>query len=213
MTPHPGTPRRAALGAALALAALALAGCGGGLSSHAGTPFTACLREGGVDLSDMAAWTREREREELSDPRALACVLSDLPAGDRRDVLGWAFPDVPPEGPSDAQATVADAIGRFLDGHDALDARAISDAGGLLAALGMTGPEPEGVRHALALQLHRDSGGPLYDAWREGLNLEDDHAARARFVSEQLAIGGALAEFYAETSDALLAAQENAAPD
>lgn len=203
-------PRRAAASGTAVALALVLAGCGGGLSSHAGTPFTACLQQAGVDISRMASWTREREREELSDPAALACVLSDLPAGERREVLDWAFPDVPADASADEQAPVAEAVGGFLEARTPPDAEAIADAGELLAALGVAGAEPAGVRHALALRVHLDAGGPLYDAWREGLDLEDDHAARARFAEEQLELGGALADLLAETSDALLAAQEQA---
>lgn len=203
--------RRISRVAALVLVAFALPGCTSGLAAHAGTPFTECLGEAGVPIGETASWTREQEREQLSDPEALACILSDLPADERRKVLGWAFPEVAADARVDEQAPVADAVAGFLEGASPGDAEAIADAGELLVALGMTGAEPEGVRHALAFELHRDAGGPLYDAWREGLDLEDAFSARSRFVAEQLDLGGALAEFYTETSGALLEAQHAAA--
>ncbi|GAA3670814.1 hypothetical protein [Microbacterium marinilacus] len=203
---------RLALAAAAVSATLALAGCGGGLSAHAGTPFTACLRDAGVDLSRMGTWSRDEERDALSDTRALECVLSDLPAEQRRDVLGWAFPEVAPDAPAEAQAAVADAVWGFLVERESADPATVTDAGALLVALGMTGPDPSGVRHALSLQPHLDAAGPLYEAWRDTESSADDTTTRARFVDEQLAAGGALAEFFTETSDALLAAQEAADP-
>lgn len=200
-------PRRAAGAAAAVIAVLALAGCAGGLSSHAGTPFTACLRDAGVDLSGMGSWTREDERDALTDAGAMACVLSDLPEDERREMLGWAFPDVPADATADQQAPVVEAVDAFLADRDPGDPEAIADAGELLVALGMRGADPDGVRHALTLRPHVDAAGPLYDAWRASERLADDPATRARFVSEQLSAGGALAELFGETADALLDAQ------
>ncbi|MER7797159.1 hypothetical protein [Microbacterium sp. NPDC096154] len=206
--------RRLAI-ALVVVAAVPLTGCAVGLSSHAGTPFTACLLTSGVDLSAMGSWTRDEERETLSDPRALECVLTDLPVEERRDVLGWAFPDVAEDAAPEAQAGVADAVAGFLEqrvaaGGGAAADQDLADAGILLAALGMSGAEPPSVREAVALPPHLSAAGPLYEAWRESEALDDDFAARARFVEEQLAAGGALAEFFTETADALLAAQQSA---
>jgi hypothetical protein len=197
--------------AALLVLALALTGCAVGVASHAGTPFTACLREAGVDLSEMGSWSRSDEQQALSDAGAMGCVLSDLPAGERREVLGWAFPDVPEGASAEQQAPVVEAVGAFLAQHDAAEPGTIADAGRLLVALGVRGPEPAGIRHALALGPHREAAGPLYDAWRDDAGLDDDPVARGRFVKEQLSAGGALAELFSETSDALLDAQQAAA--
>ncbi|WP_203136727.1 hypothetical protein [Microbacterium sp. JZ31] len=202
--------RRLPVAAALIAAVTALTACTSGLSAHAGTPFTACLREVGVDLSRMGSWTRDEERDALTDPGAMACVLSDLPREQRRDVLAWAFPDVPPEASEGIQAPVIRAASEYLAAQDARDPHAITRTGELLHALGVTGAEPEGVRHALALEPHWDAAGPLYEEWRAKQDLDDVPATRTRFVEEQLVAGGALAEFFVETAEALLAAQVRA---
>jgi hypothetical protein len=202
--------RRASAAAALVAVTL-LAGCSGGLSAHAGTPFTACLRDSGVDVSGMGSWTREEERDALTDARAMACVLSDLPEDERRDVLSWAFPDVPPDASADAREPVADAVAAYLASQDPADPAAIDAAGELLVALGMTDPEPAAVRHAIAFEPHRTAADPRYEAWREAEGLDDDAAARARFVQEQLEVGGALADLFSDTSEALRVAQKAAA--
>lgn len=205
--PHAVPRRRLAAATALIAAATALTACGSGLSAHAGTPFTACLREAGVDLSRMGSWTRDEERETLTDHRAMACVLSDLPREQRRDVLVWAFPDVPADAPAQAQAPVVRAANEYLATHDARDPETLARTGELLHALGVSGAEPVGMRHALALEPHLEAAGPLYEEWRAKQGLDDVPATRTRFVEEQLAAGGALAEFFRETSDALLRGQ------
>lgn len=198
---------RRALAVGLLVAVSLLTGCSGGLSSHAGTPFTACLRESGVDVSRMGSWTRDQERDALTDARAMACVLSDLPREQRREVLGWAFPDVAADATADAQSVVVTAANEYLASQDAGDPASITRTGELLHALGMIGAQPEGVRHALALEPHLDAAGPLYEEWRAAERLEDEPATRTRFVEEQLRAGGALAEFFSETSASLLDAQ------
>lgn len=184
---------------------LLLAGCtsGGGVADQAAdSDFAACVERAGLSLDGADDWSEQEERDFLSQPRALDCVVSDVPADDRADLLSRAFPDDSgsDEEAREKRAAKTDALVAFVTARmevgEGAREQTVADAAALMNAFGWDETDPwVGDRKQVALAITRAEGGAAsYDEWLDDTGRDDDYAGRIDFVQEQETEGTPLAE-------------------
>ncbi len=81
--------------AAPLVATVLLAGCTGGAGVAEQTDddaFAACVEDAGLSLDGAEDWSQQEEREFLSRPEALECVLSQVPEEEHAARAGARLP-------------------------------------------------------------------------------------------------------------------------
>ena len=208
--------RRIVSGAAAAALLVLLAGCddgGGGVAAMSDdSAFATCVEKAGLSLDGSDDWSVEQERELLSRPEALGCVLSDVPEDERADLLGRAFPDDSgtDEAADEARTAKTDALVAYVDSRaDASRDETVADAAALMDAFGWDETDPwVGARKQVALAIVRAEGDAAqYDAWLSDTGREDDYEGRIDFVQEQETEGTPLADEVRALADELASAQ------
>lgn len=208
--------RRIVSGAAAAALLVLLAGCddgGGGVAALSDdSAFATCVEKAGLSLDGSDDWSAEQERELLSRPEALGCVLSDVPEDERADLLGRAFPDDAGTDQAADQARTAktDALVAYVDSRaDASRDETVADAAALMDAFGWDETDPwVGARKQVALAIVRAEGDAgQYDAWLSDTGRDDDYEGRIDFVQEQETEGTPLADEVRALADELASAQ------
>jgi hypothetical protein len=195
--------RRVISGVTAALLLGLVAGCddgGDGVAPLAdGSDFARCVEDAGLSLEGAADWSVEEERELLSQPDALSCVLTDVPEDQRADVLGRAFPDDSgtDEAADEARTAKTDALVAYVGARaDAPREEVVPEVAALMDAFGWDETDPwVGARKQVALAIVRAEGGAeAYDAWLSETGREDDYEGRIDFVQEQETEGTPLAD-------------------
>jgi hypothetical protein len=209
--------RRLISGATAAALLALVVGCddggGDGVAALAdGSDFATCVEDAGLSLDGSADWSVEEEREFLSQPDALACVLTDVPEDEREDVLGRAFPDDSgtDEAADEARTAKTDALVAFVGARaDVPREELVPQVATLMDAFGWDETDPwVGARKQVALAIVRAEGGADdYDAWLSETGREDDYEGRIDFVQEQETAGTPLADEVRALADDLESAQ------
>lgn len=207
--------RRGISGAILAATLVLLASCdgGGGVADQGDdSAFAGCVEEAGLSLDGSEDWSEAEEREFLSQPSALGCVVSDVPEDERADLLGRAFPDDSGDDEAADEARVAktDALVAYVSARaDRPRDEVVDDAAALMDAFGWGDVDPwVGARKQVALAVVRaDGGAAAYDEWLADTGREDDYEGRIDFVQEQETEGTPLADEVRALADDLRSAQ------
>ena len=196
--------RRVISGVTAALLLGLVAGCvGGGDEGVAAlgddSAFASCVEKAGLSLEGASDWTADEEREFLSQPDALSCVLTDVPADRRGDVLARAFPDDSGTDAAADQARTAktDALVVYVEARSDVPREEVVDqVATLMDAFGWDEPDPwVGARKQVALAIVRAEGGAeAYETWLADTGREDDYEGRIDFVQEQETEGTPLAD-------------------
>jgi hypothetical protein len=200
------------------LASATLAGCdngddGGIASQGPDSAFGRCVDQAGLSLDGYEDWSAQEERELLSRPDALACVLSDVPADERDDLLGRAFPDDSgtDDAADEARTAKTDALVAYVAAKsDVPRDELVADVAALMDAFDWDETDPwVGARKQVALAIVRtDGGAEEYDAWLSDTGREDDYEGRIDFVQEQETEGTPLADEVRALADQIESAQD-----
>lgn len=191
-----------------------MAGCTGGgagvADQDSDSAFATCVERAGLSLDGAEDWSEAEEREFLAQPDALGCVVSDVPAGERADLLGHAFPD--DEGTDEAadraRTAKTDALVAYVAARGA-GAGPVSEVAALMDAFGWDDLDPwTGPRKQVALAMVRaDDGAGDYEQWLQVTGREDDYEGRIDFIQEQEAAGTPLADEVRALADRIESAQ------
>jgi hypothetical protein len=191
-----------------------LAACdgGGGVADQGDSAFADCVEQAGLSLEGSEDWSEAEERDFLSQPAALGCVVSDVPEDERADLLARAFPDDSGDDEAADEARVAktDALVAYVSARaDRPRDEVVDDAAVLMDAFGWGDVDPwVGARKQVALAVVRaDGGAAAYDEWLADTGREDDYEGRIDFVQEQETEGTPLADEVRALAEDLRSAQ------
>lgn len=200
--------------ATAALSCVLLAACGTGSLADAGKDFDACVEKAGLSLAEADDWSPARERRFLSRPEALACVVREVPAADRADLLSRAFPGDEGSDEASDRARVAktDALVKYAEAHVRDHDRVLTDLAALMDAFGWDDVGTwSGPRRQVALALLRARGeADAFDTWLSSTGRSDDYQGRIDFIQEQETKGTVLADQIRQLSADLVKAQVDA---
>jgi hypothetical protein len=201
----------------LLLVSAALAGCdngddGGVTTQGPDSAFGRCVDRAGLPLDGHEDWSPQEEREFLSQPDVLSCVLTDVPADERDDLLGRAFPDDAgtDDAADEARTAKTDALVAYVDAKsDVPRDELVADVAALMDAFDWDETDPwVGARKQVALAIVRAEGNAEeYDAWLSRTGRTDDYEGRIDFVQEQETEGTPLADEVRALTDQIESAQ------
>src|SRR5687768_16703332 len=128
-------------GAILAAAFVLLAACDGGGVAEQGddSAFADCVEQAGLSLDGSEEWSEAEEREFLSQPAVLNCVVSDVPEDERADLLARVFPDDggDDEAADEARVAKTEALVAYVSARaDRPRDEVVADAAALMDAFG-----------------------------------------------------------------------------
>jgi hypothetical protein len=203
----------------LVLVSVTRAGCddgdGGGVATQGpDSDFGRCVDRAGLPLDGSEEWSAQEEREFLSQPDVLSCVLTDVPADERDDLLSRAFPDDSgtDDAADEARTAKTDALVAYVDARsDVPREQLVTDVAALMDAFGWDETDPwVGARKQVALAIVRvDGGAQEYDAWLSRTGRSDDYDGRIDFVQEQETEGTPLADEVRALADQIESAQDS----
>jgi len=204
------------------VSAALLAGCDddddGVRAQDADSDFGRCVDRAGQPLDGADDWSVAEEREFLGRPEVLSCVLTDVPAEDREDLVDRAFPDDSgtDDAADEARTAKTDALVAYVaERSDASRDGLVDDVAALMDAFDWDETDPwVGARKQVALAIVRAEGdAEEYDAWLADTGRTDDAEGRIDFVQEQEAEGTPLADEVRALADRIESAQDDVDDD